>query len=73
VRYTATIVATPPNRLVDKISRLPQERLAEVEAFVDSLSERDPERQIVRAAEAMSEAAFGQVWSNPEDDVYDAL
>ena len=73
MRYTASIVATPPNRLVEKISRLPPERLAEVEAFVDFLSARDPERQIVRAAEAMSEATFGQVWNNPEDDVYDAL
>ena len=66
-------MATPPNRLVDKISRLPQERLAEVEAFVDSLSAQDPERRIVRAAETMSEVTFGQVWNNPEDDVYDAL
>ena len=73
MRYTAAIVATPPNRLVDKISRLPPERLAEVEAFVDSISARDPEGRVVRAAETMSEATLGQVWNNPEDDVYDAL
>ena len=71
--YTAEIVATPPSRLVEKIARLPQERVAEVEDFVDFLSARDPERQLVRAANALSEAAFAQVWNNPEDDVYDEL
>jgi len=73
VSYTAEIVATPPSRLVEKIARLPQERVAEVEDFVDFLSARDPERQLVRAANALSEAAFAQVWNNPEDDVYDEL
>jgi hypothetical protein len=31
------------------------------------------ERELVRGAAEASAAAFARVWSNPEDDVYDAL
>ena len=59
--------------LLEKIRALPAEKLDEVEDFVDFISTRDQERALVKAAAAASEAAFGRVWSNPEDDVYDAL
>ena len=64
-------MATPPNHLVEKLRRLPPERLAEVEDFVDFISQRDADRQLIRAAARAAEPTFEKVWANPEDDVYD--
>ena len=66
-------MATSPDHLLEKISRLPPERVAEVEDFVDFLSQRDTDRQLVAAAGRASEPAFAKVWDNPEDAVYDKL
>ncbi|WP_297511734.1 hypothetical protein [uncultured Caulobacter sp.] len=59
--------------LIEKINALPSERLSEVEDFVDFIHQRDQDRAITRAAMAASGPAFAEVWSNPEDDVYDDL
>ena len=59
--------------LIEKIQDLPIERIAEIEDFVDFLREREQERSLTRAATAVSVPAFTAVWSNPEDDVYDAI
>jgi len=59
-------------KLIEKINNLSPERVAEVEDFVDFIAERD-ERRLVQAAAKLSEAAFGQVWDNEEDSVYDQL
>jgi hypothetical protein len=64
-------MATPHDQLLQKISRLPAARVAEVEDFVDFLAQRDGDRQLAHAAAAASEPAFAKVWDNPEDDVYD--
>jgi hypothetical protein len=56
---------------MEKISRLPANRVAEVEDFVDFIAKRDIDRQLARAATSASEPAFAKVWANPEDDVYD--
>lgn len=66
-------MATPHDQLIQKISRLPAARVAEVEDFVDFLvqRDRDTDRQLAHAAAAASEPAFAKVWDNPEDDVYD--
>ena len=66
-------MATPHDQLLQKISRLPAARVAEVEDFVDFLAQRDGDRQFVYAATAASEPAFAKVWDNPEDDVYDRV
>lgn len=66
-------MATPPNHLVEKLRRLAPERLAEVEDFVDFISQRDADRQLARAAASASEPAFAKVWENPEDDIYDRM
>jgi len=65
------VMATPPDHLIEKIGRLPANRVAEVEDFVDFIAQRDTDRQLARAATAASEPAFARVWANPEDDVYD--
>ena len=59
--------------LIEKIQALPAERIAEVEDFVDFIRLREEERTLIRAAAAMSAPAFAAIWSNPDDDVYDAL
>lgn len=59
--------------LLEKIRRLPPERVAEVEDFVDFLRLQDEERQLTGAASRLSEAAFARVWENPDDADYDRL
>jgi len=59
--------------LIEKITALPAERIAEVEDFVDFLSQRERGLALVRAGAAASAPAFAAVWDNPEDAAYDAL
>jgi len=59
--------------LIDKIKDLPEERLSEVEDFVDFIRLREQQRALTRDAAAASADVFGTIWSNPEDDVYNAL
>ena len=59
--------------LIEKIEALPAERIAEIEDFVDFIRLREQERALTRAAAAASAPAFAAIWSNPEDDIYDAL
>lgn len=59
--------------LIDKLSTLPPERVAEVEDFVDFLRQREQDRQLTQAATKAAEASFQKVWDNPDDAVYDKL
>jgi len=59
--------------LLAKIRRLPPERVAEVEDFVDFLRQRDEERELSQAASRLSEAAFAKAWESPDDADYDRL
>ena len=59
--------------LAEKIQTLSPEQMAEVEDFVDFLRLRSQDRTLVRASAELSSACFTKAWSNPEDDVYDAL
>ena len=59
--------------LIEKIAALPAERIAEVEDFVDFTRSREQERSLTAAASAASAPAFAAIWSNPQDDVCDAL
>ena len=59
--------------LTEKIQRLSPEQIAEVEDFVDFLQLRSQDRTLARASAEVSVSAFAAIWSNPEDDVYDAL
>lgn len=69
-------MATNPDHLRQlhkKIARLPPERQAEIEDFVDFLEHKDQDRGLVRAAARASQASFAKVWENPDDTAYDAL
>jgi len=59
--------------LIEKIEALPAERIAEIEDFVDFIRLREQKRSLTAAAAVASAPAFAAVWSNPEDDVYDAI
>ena len=59
--------------LIEKIRKLPPERQAEVEDFVDFLNVRDEYRRLTRIAARLSEDAFRQVWENDADSAYDQL
>ena len=59
--------------LIEKISDLPPERIAEIEDFVDFIRQRDWDQGLARAAANTSAPVFASVWDNPEDDIYDAL
>jgi hypothetical protein len=59
--------------LIEKIEALPAERIAEIEDFVDFVRTREQKRSLTRAAAAASAPAFAAIWSNPEDDICDAL
>ena len=65
--------AFDPKILIDKITALPAELIAEVEAFVDLVGQREQNRSLARGAAATSAPAFAAVWDNPEDDAYNAL
>lgn len=62
-----------PKALIDKISALPLDRIAEIEDFVDFIGQREKDRSLSRTGAAASTPAFAAVWNNPEDDAYDAL
>lgn len=59
--------------LIQKISDLPLERIAEVEDFVDFIRQRDQDRGLTRAAAEVSSLAFAAMWRNPEDAAYDTI
>ncbi len=61
------------HNLAEKIQTLSSEQIAEVEDFVDFLRLRAQARGLTRASAEVSAAAFEKVWSDPENDVYDAL
>ena len=59
--------------LIEKIRRLPPEKVAEVEDFVDFLLQRTENRLLLPTATKLSEESFARVWDNEEDAVYDKL
>ncbi len=59
--------------LIDKIKRLPPQRMAEVEDFVDFLRGREDEQRLTHAAAKASEPSFAEIWDNNEDAAYDRM
>jgi hypothetical protein len=63
----------PQHTLIQKMRRLPPDRVAEVEDFGDFLAVREQGRHFTRAAERLPEEAFRAVWDNSDDAEYDRL
>lgn len=59
--------------ILAKIRALSPDKIAEVINFIDFLSQRYEESQLVKASNILSGKAFQEVWNNPEDDEYDDL
>lgn len=64
--------------LLEKLQRLPTERLAEVADFVDFLETREQkvnqeDRRLFQAAAQTAEASFATMRDNDEDAAYDRL
>ena len=66
--------------LLQKIQKLPLERILEVDDFVEFLQLRTlraqaslQDRDLVRSAQQVSQPSFAAVWDNAEDAAYDAL
>lgn len=57
--------------LISKLQHLSQERVLEVEDFVDFLYKR--EQGLKHAAARLSEPRFAREWDNEDDAVYDNL
>ncbi len=52
---------------------LPEEKVDEVEDFVDFFHHREEDRRLTQAAAQLSEESLGKVWDNPDDAEYDRL
>ncbi|MFW5825586.1 MAG: DUF2281 domain-containing protein [Marinobacter sp.] len=59
--------------VVRKLEHLPPERLAEVEDFIDFLSQKDREHDTRQDFARGAEASFQRVWDNDDDAEYDKL
>jgi hypothetical protein len=59
--------------LFNKIRRLPPEKIAVIDDFVEFLSHRGEIDSLARAAEKLSEKSFKKIWDNHEDAEYDNL
>ncbi len=59
--------------LIEKIRKLPPQRLAEVADFVDFLHMRSDDQHLTQIAAKASEASFATVWDNDEDAAYDQM
>ena len=59
--------------LFEKIRTLPEDRVAEVEDFVDFIRHREDDQRLSQAVAKLSEAALQKVWDNPDDAEYDLL
>ena len=73
VQHNSTAVSSLEQDLIEKIRMLSPEKLVEIQDFVDFLSQRDRDTQLLRAGNKLSEEAFTKVWDNPEDAAYDNL
>jgi hypothetical protein len=59
--------------LFEKIRALPDEKVAEVEDFVDFLQHREDDRRLSQAVARLSEDSLRKIWDNPDDADYDRL
>lgn len=57
--------------IVEKLRKIPPDNLHEIENFIDFLSLRYQDRQLVKASKRLSNPAFQDVWDNDEDASYD--
>jgi hypothetical protein len=59
--------------MLEKLEHLSPERLAEIEDFIDFLSQKDQDKGLRQDYAQASEDAFSKVWDNDDDAIYDSL
>ncbi len=59
--------------ILEKLKRLPAERVAEVEDFIDFLRERAGDRDLTATAMIAAAPILKTLWDNPDDAEYDRL
>lgn len=59
--------------MLEKLKHLSPERLAEVEDFIDFLSQRDQDTRLRQDYAKASEDSFNKIWDNDDDAIYDNL
>ncbi|HZG37767.1 MAG TPA: hypothetical protein VEZ50_03715 [Nodosilinea sp.] len=67
------VLSEQEQQLIDKIRQFSPLQIAEVEDFIDFLSQRYSDRQLVAVAAQAFEPSLARVWDNPEDAAYDDL
>jgi DNA-binding protein H-NS len=60
-------------QLANKLKTLSQERITEVEDFIDFLRQRDENRQLIQLAMNASQSTLNTIWDNADDAEYDRL
>lgn len=66
--------AKSEQRILEKIRKLPFDKIVELENFIDLLHQRSNSSQnLVTTSTKLSEASFAKIWDNPEDAAYDNL
>ena len=61
-------------RILEKICKLPFDKIVELENFIDLLYQRSNSSQaLVTTSTKLSEASFAKIWDNSEDAAYDNL
>ena len=61
-------------RILEKIRKLPFDKIVELENFIDFLYQRSNTSQaLVTTSTKLSEASFAKIWDNSEDAAYDNL
>lgn len=59
--------------LVQKLERLPPQKLIEVDDFIDFLQQREQENHLRQHFTEASHTSFAKVWDNDDDAIYDNL
>ena len=60
-------------QVAHKLQTLSQERITEVEDFIDFLKQRDEGLQLTHNAMKLTEPLLASLWNNTEDAEYDQL
>ncbi len=60
-------------QVAHKLQTLSQERITEVEDFIDFLKQRDESSQLTHNAMKLTEPLLSHLWNNSEDAEYDQL
>ena len=60
-------------QLANKLKTLSQERITEVEDFIDFLRQRDENQQLTQLAMNASQSTLNTIWDNADDAEYDRL